>query len=101
MQRFETLLWLLVALSAVAATVGVGAALSRTAAFSDSIPPCTYEDASGQPLPCVWIAPERGNREGRSFVAIEGRDGEPVLVYLDDEAREVMTPRGPVTIERP
>jgi hypothetical protein len=100
MRRFEAFLWVLVAVLAALAALCVGYALQRTAAaLDDSIPPCTYEDASGQPLPCVWIAPERGNGEGRSFLAIEGRDGGPVLVYLD-EVRGMASP-GPANAPTP
>lgn len=28
--------------------------------------PCNYEDGSGQ-VRCVWVADERGNKEGHSF----------------------------------
>jgi len=31
------------------------------------IAPCAVEDASSGPVPCVWLATEFGNQEGRSF----------------------------------
>lgn len=34
------------------------------------MPPCRYEDGSGQALPCYWNAKVRGNGKGRSFIAV-------------------------------
>ena len=34
----------------------------------DVLPPCEYEDSSD----CYWLATERGNRKGNSFVDIDG-----------------------------
>ena len=41
--------------------------VSATQGCSEILPPCAVEDSEG---PCFWDAATRGNKTGRSFVAI-------------------------------
>ncbi len=52
-------------------------ALSLTAwQPSDGIPPCEWEDSPG---PCEWVAQERGNHIGQSFI----RDANGTTTYIN------------------
>ena len=49
--------------------------------------PCTYEDASAGPLPCLWDASTEGNGVGLSFWASPGpRPGWVCYTYFDPTA---------------
>ena len=49
-----------------------------------SMDPCTYDDGTG--APCVYVADERGNGQGTSFVVLESYDG-PMGRVTHDQAR--------------
>jgi hypothetical protein len=98
MRPFERLL-LVLALAVLGLLLWAGYALERTAKLSapeptpTALPACVSDDGEG--APCVWLASDRGDERGRSFVAMPGAKGDfPTVIYLD-EAREVQTPRCP------
>lgn len=46
------------------------------------IPPCKWEDGSGQVLPCYWNA-KLGDGNGDSFIAVSnGKGNDPKYIYL-------------------
>jgi hypothetical protein len=53
-------------------------------------PPCIHEDGSGQRA-CVWLATQRGNGEGQSFVMQQMDDLPAVYTYVSNRrARKVL-----------
>ena len=44
------------------------AAINRYIVSNAGVPPCTYEDGSGQKATCVWWAGKRGNGKGDSYL---------------------------------
>lgn len=46
------------------------------------IPACKHEDGSDQTGPCYWDASERGNGEGRDYVAMPAKGGDDRIVFL-------------------
>jgi len=50
------------------ARAGVEIITTRHAVYvSSDLPPCTYEDGSGGPLPCIWLGDTMGNGRGLSY----------------------------------
>lgn len=60
---------------AAAAVAAVALAVAPAAAMAvpepETVPPCRFEDGSGQSV-CVWDARHLGNGRGVSYVAIRG-----------------------------
>lgn len=56
---------------AVFSAICAVAALAAATVSPDSIPPCQFEDGSGQSV-CYWDAATRGNHVGDSYVLIGG-----------------------------
>lgn len=84
--RFIVVTLLLLALGS-ALTVGIlredGPDLPDTVPVENSgIPPCINEDGSGGPVPCVWVADERGNKTGDSYLI--DRHGDTYYMGHDD-----------------
>lgn len=52
-------------------TICVVAALVAATAFPVSIPPCQFEDGSGQAV-CYWNAAVSGNGRGESYLMVGG-----------------------------
>lgn len=48
------------------------------------MPPCRYEDGSGQALPCYWNAKMRGNGKGKSFIAVtpSKKGDDPRIIFI-------------------
>ena len=56
---------------AVFSSICVVAALVAATAFPVSIPPCQFEDGSGQAV-CYWNAAVSGNGRGESYLMVGG-----------------------------
>ena len=56
---------------AVFSSICVVAALVAATAFPVSIPPCQFEDGSGQAV-CYWDAAVSGNGRGESYLMVGG-----------------------------
>ena len=56
---------------AILSAICVVAALVASTVFSDSIPPCEFEDGSGQAV-CYWNAAVAGNGRGESYLMVGG-----------------------------
>ena len=56
---------------AVFSSICVVAALVAATAFPVSIPPCQFEDGSGQAV-CYWDAAVAGNGRGESYLMVGG-----------------------------
>lgn len=56
---------------AMLSTICVVAALVAATAFPVSIPPCQFEDGSGQAV-CYWNAAVSGNGRGESYLMVGG-----------------------------
>lgn len=57
----------------IAALIGGGVAIAQ------NVPPCINEDGSGQAGACVWDASERGNGNGRDFLAVPDGDDKRIV----------------------
>lgn len=67
------------------------AQINRYIKSENGIPPCRWEDGSGQPGPCYWNAKVQGNGDGWSFVAMpdgKDKDDDKDLVYLNGPLAE-------------
>lgn len=56
---------------AILSAICVVAALVAATAFPVSIPPCQFEDGSGQAV-CYWNAAVSGNGRGESYLMVGG-----------------------------
>lgn len=56
---------------AILSTICVVAALVAATVSPDSIPPCEFEDGSGQAV-CYWDAATSGNGRGESYLMVGG-----------------------------
>lgn len=56
---------------AMLSAICVVAALVASTAFPVSIPPCQFEDGSGQAV-CYWNAAVSGNGRGESYLMVGG-----------------------------
>lgn len=56
---------------AMLSTICVVAALVAATVSPDSIPPCEFEDGSGQAV-CYWNAAVSGNGRGESYLMVGG-----------------------------
>ncbi len=57
----------LLILAGIAGTLGACGAEHNQNHQSSAMVPCASDDG-GPELPCIWLAYERGNHQGRSFV---------------------------------
>lgn len=58
--------------------------INRFIRANDGIPPCKWEDGSGQPGPCVWFG-RFGNGTGPSYIAMPDgpdKDNDKDIVFL-------------------
>lgn len=44
----------------------------------EPVPDCNYEDGSGQDV-CAWVASERGNGRGQTYIVVDGS----TYIYLE------------------
>ena len=80
--------------SAKALTAGKASAAPKKVAITTArikqirawagMPPCKYEDGSGQVLPCYWNAKMRGNGTGKSFIAVtpSKKGADPRIIFI-------------------
>lgn len=69
------------------------AQINRFIRANGGLPPCKWEDGSGQAGPCVWIASKSGDGNGDSLVAMpDGAD--------KDDDKELIYITGPLAVRR-